>query len=131
MSEPMGPQHNTALARLFQSIYLRTPRGIARVCVAGLSGALFLTICVARRNGPIAGEYWPWLGGTGLLIGLLGGLALGVLESRELRGEGPPVWWLVLKRITLTFLLLVFLGLFLILAYCMLLILQMNHLYGF
>ena len=61
-----------------------------------------------------------------MLIGLLGGLALGVLESRELRGEGPPVWWLVLKRITLTFLLLGFLGLFLILAYCMLLILQMN-----
>ena len=130
VSEPMGPHQYTGLARIFHSLYLRAPRGIARVCVSGFSGALFIVICAARRNGSLTREYWFAIGLAGLLIGTIGGVILGVLEHRELRGEGLPVWWLVFKRIIYTFLILVFCGLFSVLAYVIFFVAKDNHLYG-
>ncbi len=130
MSEPIGPHQYMGLARIFQSLYLRAPRGIARVCVSGFSGALFIVICVARENGSLTREYWLGISLTGLLIGTIGGVILGVLEHRELRGEGPPFWWLALKRIMYTFLIIVFCGLFFVLAYVIFLVAKDNHLYG-
>jgi hypothetical protein len=123
-------QHPTGLAGFFDRIYQRTPRGIARVCVAAASGALFATILVLGRNGPIGRRYWYVFAGCGLAIGLVGGSILGVLDRREVAGQAPPLWWSVFRRVTLTFLKLLGLGLLLFLLFLMFRLVRENHLYG-
>jgi hypothetical protein len=117
-------------ANVFERIYQRTPRGLARLCVAALSGALFAVMAVLRRDGPIAREYWYVFAGCGLAIGLIGGSLLGMLERREAAGQGPPLWWLLVRRVTLTFLQMLLLALFVFLMFLMYRIAKDNHLYG-
>ncbi len=117
-------------ANAFERIYQRTPRGLARLGVATLSGALFAVMAVLRRDGPIAREYWYVFAACGLTIGLIGGSLLGMLERREVAGEGPPIWWIVLRRVTLTFLQMLLLALFAFLMFLMYGIAKDNHLYG-
>jgi hypothetical protein len=117
-------------ANQFERIYQRTPRGLARLCVAAVSGALFAVMAVMRRDGPIAREYWYVFAGCGLAIGLIGGAVLGMLERTEAAGQGPPTWWVVVRRVTLTFLQMLFLALFVFLMFLMYQVAKFNHLYG-
>ena len=69
-------------------------------------------MAVLRCDGPIAREYWYVFAGSGLTIGLLGGSLLGMLERREAAGPGPPLWPMIVRRVTLTFLQMLLLALF-------------------
>lgn len=123
-------QNLPAQANVFEKLYKRTPRGLARLCVAALSGALFAVMAVLRRDGPIGREYWYVFAGCGLTIGLIGGALLGMLERREAAGQGPPLWWVLFRRVTLTFLQMLLLALFVFLMFLMYRIAKDNHLYG-
>jgi len=84
-----------------------------------------------RNNGAIAGQNWYIFTGCGLMIGLVGGATLGVLEQREATGQGPPLWWTVLRNVTRTFLQLLALCLVVGLFYVMYRLVHDEHLYGF
>jgi len=118
-------------AHAFDVIYQRTPRGIARLGVATLSGALIAVIAVLAHNGPIGRAYWYLFAGIGMAIGLVGGAVLGFLEYRETMGQGLPMWLTVSRRIVLTVSKLVLLGLFVLLFYVMYRMVRDEHLYGF
>jgi len=118
-------------ARLFDRIYNRTPRGIARVCVAAASGALFAIYAAVGGDWSAASQYWYLFAGWGLMVGLVGGTVLGVLERRAAVGQAPPLWWSVFRNVALTFLYVLGLLLLLLLFYVMVRLVHDEHLYGF
>lgn len=117
-------------ARAFERLYQRTPRGLARLCVATLSGALFSLMAVLRRDGPIAQKYWYVFLACGLTIGLAGGSVMGMLERREATGQAPPLWWLLFRNVTRAFLQMLGLALLAFLLFLMYRIAKSEHLYG-